>query len=364
MEIENNRKIPISEWPYEEKKEYMARASRKYRQRKKNLNNLEKELNNALEIEVGQARHEVEKLKQHLSELEKNINQEKQSQKDLFLIKKNEMLREKVKNIQMKNFLNYKTTRLREIYPLVETEGLLFSLRNSFQTAIYQTTRHGEIKVNNQLFQNAGNRFKLRKKINLQFEEVLTSNMRMKISSLSIDKEFSKFLKYTGLVENISFDEFYFAVVERLNSESYFLKYKGLYEYEPKILDISSKEVSFWNLVGLDGKKSPFQRIVLDKFRNKETDYTFFRVHWYVKEDDVASINFVILYFDPVNKVWGPEVADFNHLRLMKHPSKQDVIKLCMFDTIGPTDRLNEIVSIVQSVALKQKQARLCGNFF
>eukprot|EP00924_Labyrinthula_sp_SR-Ha-C_P003621 snap_masked-scaffold_3-processed-gene-0.32-mRNA-1 protein AED:1.00 eAED:1.00 QI:0/-1/0/0/-1/1/1/0/370 len=235
---------PVSSWTNLERREYMKRAMQKYRKKENEI----KKIYSEKVSEVYQLKLQVINLRNLLEKLHEQEECAQKKMDELYLLKKNETLRNKnilfqssiyveKKYMNMKyNFTNFNVSNFQNCLQ----QGIKYGF--SFFTDI-QVTKHGRILFGSKSFKANGNRRKLRKEINEKLKYQTSKLGKLFLNSIAMDKDCNKILSYTMSVDGVNYEE-YGKVMYEVNKTYDDGGYAKIFDVDLSVLDFDSRDIS------------------------------------------------------------------------------------------------------------------------
>eukprot|EP00924_Labyrinthula_sp_SR-Ha-C_P002853 snap_masked-scaffold_13-processed-gene-8.60-mRNA-1 protein AED:1.00 eAED:1.00 QI:0/-1/0/0/-1/1/1/0/371 len=337
-----------------EQREYFAHAARKYRKKAKAeeillAKNTEEQVDEVEELRSYIARlNEVAAFYEAVSKKSHTANMRN-------LLKRNASLRVKLVEVKQKEYLYRILGSFQSRFPKINSRLFFLELKKTLQKIIDTCSgttidKYGKIEFNNQSYYGAKNRNNIRRRVNASMQCNSKNRVRARMTNLAIDRDLSKFIKFTIITKNIGFDKYTNALEYLFISHDYDNEWEKLYEIDRKLLDIDNAQPELFRFG--DCENLPYQRIVVDRFLTKATGEVRISLCWIVKTETYFIFSAGKLIYDETDGSLKMPSGNFWQYRVVKDEASDRRIKATFIGSTNPMNRLQDAAAFVKAISM------------
>eukprot|EP00924_Labyrinthula_sp_SR-Ha-C_P014353 maker-scaffold_20-snap-gene-3.39-mRNA-1 protein AED:0.15 eAED:0.15 QI:196/1/1/1/1/1/2/100/371 len=342
---------PVVSWTKLERAEYMKRANRKHRKKRKEENRYELQRTRDLENELIQLKSQIKSLLVYGNMLERKQDIILPNWTDSYLLKQNYILRKESTIAQSKSYI---CAKLQELNNFLDAFSL--TLRRSFELLNeLNVTKKGKIYFYSKRVVVESNRAKLKNSLNKEFEQERSRYGKCFLKSIIVDKK-QEFWYYEMKVEGVDLLTytnaiFYTNKTNRFPNE-YFEKY---FDVDYDIAELDTREVPFYCPLAYKNVHFDFQAVNFSFYKPRYKAPPFVIATALYRNSKFAISIKSSIYYDEERKSFDYHKTGLSCSSITALPGTQDAVIVRASNTLFSPRGFGVMLRFYQGVMLKVK---------
>eukprot|EP00924_Labyrinthula_sp_SR-Ha-C_P003413 snap_masked-scaffold_15-processed-gene-8.44-mRNA-1 protein AED:1.00 eAED:1.00 QI:0/0/0/0/1/1/3/0/357 len=316
-------------WTEKDKKEYHARASKKYRVNLKISYETEKNYNLQLEQEVIEKRKDLENLMNVYNELSMQREIQTKRWDFVYLFKQN-------------NF-----TKIFGV--LKNTAEQSFDLVSKIEIS-----KHGRISYKKDSFACINNRNKTRLELNKKLAASKSNYFGMRLITLCIDKNMKNLINFKYKIRNFDYTEYTEIMYRIFHANIYENSFVQYVDIDYHIIHLDSRNIPFDSTFTEKKGTCDFQAFDVSVYKPKFDAPTFLMVAALIRHSTFSTVFKTQLFYDEESNNFFPYSKGISVCTITKLKGKDILVNFA--STALPKNRMEEIIEVSKGVWLQHKK--------